>query len=89
METNVDLFGEIIEELYEDVPIEARIELVEDDFEDEFEDNDDYDEGYDDYCGGGYEWTAEDSWDALTDGMYGDMPSSPWEYDAMMDAMGY
>ena len=78
METNVDLFGEIIEELYVDVPIE-----------DEFEDNDDYDEGYDDYCCGGYEWTAEDSWDALTDGMYGDMPSSPWEYDAMMDAMGY
>ena len=37
METNVDLFGEIIEELYVDVPIEARIELAEDDFEDEFE----------------------------------------------------
>lgn len=35
------------------------------------------------------EWTEEDSWDALTDGMYGDMPSSPWEYDAMMDAMGF
>ena len=35
------------------------------------------------------EWTEEDSWDALTDSMYGDMPSSPWEYDAMMDAMGY
>lgn len=41
------------------------------------------------YNDDGYEWTEEDSWDALTDGMYGEMPSSPWEYDAMMDAMGY
>ena len=23
----------------------------------------------------GYEWTEEDSWDAVTDGMYGDMPA--------------
>lgn len=55
--------------------------------------NDSYEE-YDEYeCENcderDYEWTEEDSWDALTDGMYGDMPSSPWEYDAMMDAMGY
>ena len=50
---------------------------------------DDSYEEYDDYECGGYEWTEEDSWDALTDGMYGDMPSSPWEYDAMMDAMGF
>ena len=52
--------------------------------------NEEYEDDYE--CGGyedGYEWTEEDSWDALTDGMYGDMPSSPWEYDAMMDAMGY
>lgn len=54
-----------------------------------------YDDSYEEYneydsceCGG-YEWTEEDSWDALTDGMYGDMPSNPLEYDAMMDAMGY
>ncbi len=44
-----------------------------------------YDDDYD--CG--YEWTMEDSWDALTDGMYGDMPTNPLEYDAMMDAMGF
>lgn len=45
---------------------------------------------YDDSCEcGGYEWTEEDSWDALTDGMYGEMPKTPWEYDAMMDAMGF
>ena len=56
-------------------------------------DDDSYEE-YDEYedksyeCDG-YEWTEEDSWDALTDGMYGDMPSSPMEYDAMMDAMGF
>ena len=37
----------------------------------------------------GYEWTEEDAWDALTDGMYGDMPSNPLDYDAMMDAMGF
>ncbi|MBR4898297.1 MAG: hypothetical protein IKZ48_05880 [Prevotella sp.] len=44
---------------------------------------------YDSYDEDGYEWTEEDSWDALTDGMYGDMPSNPMEYDAMMDAMGF
>ncbi len=38
---------------------------------------------------GGYEWTEEDSWDALTDGMYGEMPRNPLEYDAMMDALGF
>lgn len=55
---------------------------------DSYEECEDYEcDNYDD--DGGYEWTEEDSWDALTDGMYGDMPSSPWEYDAMMDAMGY
>ena len=57
-------------------------------------DFDSYEE-YDDDCecggyeGGGYEWTEEDSWDALTDGMYGDMPSNPLMYDAMMDALGF
>lgn len=52
--------------------------------------NEEYEDDYE--CGGyedGYEWTEEDSWDALTDGMYGDMPSDPRMYDAMMDAMGY
>ena len=91
METKDDIFGEIIEDLLVDVPIEARIELAEDDFEDDFDDNfnDNFNDYYDEYECGGYEWTEEDSWDALTDGMYGDMPSSPWEYDAMMDAMGF
>ena len=36
-----------------------------------------------------YEWTEEDSWDALTDGMYGDMPTDPLMYDAMMESMGF
>lgn len=52
--------------------------------------NEEYEDDYE--CSGyedGYEWTEEDSWDALTDGMYGDMPSNPMEYDAMMDAMGF
>lgn len=43
----------------------------------------------DDEEGEGYRWTLEDSWDALTDGMYGDMPGNPLDYDAMMDAMGF
>lgn len=57
----------------------------EEEFENEYEDE--YNEDYS--CDGGYEWTEEDSWDALTDGKYGDMPSNPMEYDAMMDAMGF
>lgn len=65
-----------------------------DDSYEEYNDDDlyeEYDDDYecDSYDDGGYEWTEEDSWDALTDGMYGDMPSNPWEYDAMMDAMGF
>ena len=52
-----------------------------------YEEYDDYES--DNYENGGYEWTEEDSWDALTDGMYGDMPKNPWDYDAMMDAMGF
>jgi len=56
-------------------------------YDDSYEEYDDFnDECYDD---GGYEWTEEDSWDALTDGMYGEMPRNPMEYDAMMEAMGF
>ena len=58
-------------------------------YDDSYE-NEEYEDDYE--CGGyedGYEWTEEDSWDALTDGMYGDMPSNPMEYDAMMDALGF
>ena len=56
----------------------------------EFDDYDEYEDEYEcDDQDGGYEWTEEDSWDALTDGMYGDMPSNPMEYDAMMDALGF
>ena len=58
---------------------------------DSYEEYDEYEDEYDDdaYECDGYEWTEEDSWDALTDGMYGDMPSNPMMYDAMMDAMGF
>ncbi len=54
---------------------------------DSYEEYDEYEDNF--YECDGYEWTEEDSWDALTDGMYGDMPSNPMAYDAMMDAMGY
>ncbi|MBR5038814.1 MAG: hypothetical protein IKX65_08855 [Prevotella sp.] len=60
---------------------------LEDDEDVVFEMEEDYESDYHE-CEG-YEWTMEDSWDALTDGMYGDMPAAPWEYDAMMDAMGF
>ena len=61
--------------------------MARDFYDDSYEEYDDYEcDSYDD---GGYEWTEEDSWDALTDGMYGDMPSDPRRYDAMMDAMGF
>ena len=59
----------------------------------EFEDNEFESDEFEGYAFSheyeGYEWTEEDSWDALTDGMYGDMPSNPIDYDAMMDAMGF
>ena len=50
-------------------------------------DNEDFEDEID--WDNGYEWTEEDSWNALTDGMYGEMPRNPFEYDAMMDAMGF
>lgn len=56
-------------------------------YEDSYEEYNDYE--CNNYDNGGYEWTEEDSWDALTGGMYGDMPENPMDYDAMMDAMGF
>jgi hypothetical protein len=66
------------------------IDYYDDSYEeyDEVNSNKEYNEDFYHECEG-YEWTMEDSWDALTDGMYGDMPAAPWEYDAMMDAMGF
>lgn len=61
--------------------------MTNDFYDDSYEEYDEYEDNS--YECGGYEWTEEDSWDALTDGMYGDMPRNPWEYDAMIDAMGY
>jgi hypothetical protein len=55
--------------------------------EDSYEEYEDYENDSHDYEG--YDWTEEDSWDALTDGMYGEMPNNPLEYDAMMDALGF
>ena len=60
--------------------------MARDYYDDSYEEYDDYEcDGYEE----GYEWTEEDSWDALADGMYGDMPSNPMEYDAMMDVLGF
>ena len=61
--------------------------MARDYYDDSFEEYDEFED--DSYNCGGCEWTEEDSWDALTDGMYGEMPKTPWEYDAMMDAMGF
>ena len=42
-----------------------------------------YDEGPSGYCeNSGHEWTDEDAWDAMTDGMYGDYPGSGWDPEA-------
>jgi len=61
--------------------------MARDFYDDSYEEYDDCE--CDSYDNGGYEWTEEDAWDALTDGMYGDMPRNPMEYDAMMDALGF
>ena len=68
--------------------------MITDFYDDSYENEEYEDYEFDDYDHRNYdyddcEWTAEDSWDALTDGMYGDMPTNPIEYDAMMDAMGF
>jgi len=40
----------------------------------------DYDDGPSgSWQDGEYEWTDEDAWDAMTDGMYGDYPGSGWD----------
>lgn len=88
MEKRDDLFSDVIEEMFEELPIEVKMEMDEENLEDIVDEDNDWEES-DNYECGGYLWTEEDSWDALTDGMYGDMPNSPWEYDAMMDAMGF
>lgn len=88
METRDDLFSDVIEEMFEELPIEVKMDMDEEDLEDLVDEDNDREES-DNYECGGYLWTEEDSWDALTDGMYGDMPNSPWEYDAMLDAMGF
>ena len=61
--------------------------MANDYYVDSYEEYDDYE--CESYYDDGYEWTEEDSWDALIDGMYGNMPSDPRMYDAMMDAMGF
>lgn len=66
---------------------DTYIDRVDNNGEDCFDDEDD-ENSYEEESNG-YEWTEQDSWDALTDGMCGKMPSNPLEYDAMMDAMGY
>lgn len=52
------------------------------------------DEDYDEYEEADFEYPAisseeEDTWWALTDGMYGDCPTNPIAYDAAMEAMGF
>lgn len=42
----------------------------------------DDDGGYDYSSDRGYEWTDEDAWDAMTDGMYGDYPGAGWDPEA-------
>lgn len=54
------------------------------------EEEDEWDDEYEYYSDdSSSEWTEEDAWWALTDGMYGEMPRNPIAYDAAMDAMGF
>lgn len=77
-----------VDEIWDDELDELKLYQAEKkrDENDEYEE---YDEEYANRGYGGNEWTEEDAWDAMTDGMYGEMPRNPWAYDAMMDAMGY
>ncbi|MBR1668709.1 MAG: hypothetical protein IJ693_10615 [Bacteroidaceae bacterium] len=56
--------------------------MAQDFYDDSYEEYDD-----NDYECGGYEWTEEDSWDALTDGMYGEYNPQAW--DLLQDIMGF
>ena len=58
--------------------------MAQDFYDDSYEEYDDYENNS--YAGGGYEWTEEDSWDALTDGMYGDMPEG---FDGDYEFLGF
>ena len=58
--------------------------MAQDFYDDSYEEYDDYENNS--YAGGGYEWTEEDSWDALTDGMYGEYNPQVW--DRLQDMMG-
>lgn len=61
--------------------------MARDFYDGSYEEYNDYEcEDYDD---SGYEWTEEDSWDALTDGMYGDMPNDSIMYDAIIEGLGF
>ena len=78
-----------VDEIWDDVELD-ELELYQaEKKEKDSEEYEEYDEEYASSGYGGYEWTEEDAWDALTDGMYGDMPRNPIAYDAMMDAMGF
>lgn len=64
-------------------------DFYEDSYEEYYDGNEeDYFES-DDYVFGSYGWAEEDIWIALTDGMYGDMPSDPMVYDAIIEALGF
>lgn len=52
-------------------------ECYEEDFCSSYNSNEDYND---------YEYTLEDTWDAMTDGMYGDMPEG-WDGD--LEFLGY
>lgn len=75
-------------EVYEDEEVDDYLRARERalyDEEEEYEEGEDFltDSSY------GRRQAQEDAWWALTDGMYGDMPTDPIEYDRMMDAMGF
>lgn len=94
-----DLLVEDEEESLEEI-FEANLETYDDEDVNEYcaknnrsqlvgDEDEDYDEREDDFGWLRTDSNDEDTWWALTDGMYGDCPSNPIVYDAMMEAMGY
>jgi len=66
------------EKIVEDTHVEECIEEESDDIG-----------GYNENDDNGYQWTEEDTWDAMTDGMYGDYPGKGnVDWDGLSDAMG-
>ena len=83
---------ELIDDFWEEESVDECL-YSEDGFdaiEDGDECYDEYNDAYEyEYEGGYGDSSYEDTWWALTDGMYGDCPSNPIAFDAALEALGF